>query len=207
MTRLHPNKFYNWPNLLTFSRLVAIPVLVVCFYLPYPWGHFAATGIFIAASLTDWLDGYLARYLQQTTRLGAFLDPVADKLMVCIALTLIVAEQTFKFVSLPNSILTIPTVVITVPAMVILAREIIVSALREWMAELGKRASVAVSSLGKIKTALQMISITILLFCNSATHFTIIFLGLALLYISALLTVWSMLLYLKAARAAFSAKH
>lgn len=195
---------YSWPNILTFSRILAIPLLAICFYLPYPWGHSAATGIFIAASLTDWLDGYLARYLQQTTSLGAFLDPVADKLMVCIALMLIVAEQTFKFVSLPNMILTIPTVVITVPAMVIVAREIIVSALREWMAELGKRARVAVSKLGKVKTALQMLSITILLFCNSATNANIIFLGLALLYISALLTVWSMLLYLKAASEAFN---
>jgi len=202
MTRRHEYVLFNWPNVLTFGRFVAIPLLVIFFYLPYPWAHTAAMIIFLIASFTDWLDGYLARYLQQTTRLGAFLDPVADKLMVAIALMLIVAEQTFKYVSVPDKILTVPTAIITIPAMVIVAREIIVSALREWMAEIGKQASVTVSSLGKIKTAVQMLAIIVLLYCNNTTNSTLIFTGLTLLYMSAILTIWSMLIYLKAARLA-----
>lgn len=199
MTRTYEPVLFNWPNLLTLGRIVAIPLLVILFYLPVKWGHVAATVVFVIASMTDWLDGYLARYLQQSTKLGAFLDPVADKLMVSIALMLIVAEQTFRYVSVPDMVITIPTAVTTIPAMVIVAREIIVSALREWMAEIGKRASVAVSNLGKIKTALQMVAITILLYCNDLTNPTLIISGLVLLYISAVLTIWSMLLYLKAA--------
>lgn len=111
----------------------------------------AATIIFTLASITDWLDGYLARYLKQSTKLGAFLDPVADKLMVSVALVLIVAEPTFQFVSVTSEVVSIPTCVITIPAAIIVAREIIVSALREWMAEIGKRTSVAVSVLVKSK--------------------------------------------------------
>lgn len=199
MTRTYEPVLFNWPNLLTLGRIVAIPLLVILFYLPVKWGHVAATVVFVIASMTDWLDGYLARYLQQSTKLGAFLDPVADKLMVSIALMLIVAEQTFRYVSVPDMVITIPTAITTIPAMVIVAREIIVSALREWMAEIGKRASVAVSNLGKIKTALQMVAITILLYCNDLTNPTLIISGLVLLYISAVLTIWSMLLYLKAA--------
>lgn len=202
MTRTHEPVSINWPNMLTFGRIFAIPLLVIFFYLPFHWAHAAATIVFMAASFTDWLDGYLARYLQQTTQLGAFLDPVADKLMVSIALMLIVAEQTFKYVSVPEMIITVPTAIITIPAMVIVAREIIVSALREWMAELGKLASVSVSSLGKVKTALQMLAITVLLYCDNTTNSTLIFTGLVLLYFSAMLTIWSMLLYLKAARLA-----
>jgi CDP-diacylglycerol--glycerol-3-phosphate 3-phosphatidyltransferase len=200
MTQPHEKLKINWPNILTLSRIAAIPVLVIFFYLPYHWGHFAAMIVFIVASFTDWLDGYLARYLKQTTRLGAFLDPVADKLMVSTALMLIVAEQTFKYVSVPDSIITIPTAVITIPAMIIVAREIVVSALREWMAEIGKRANVKVSILGKVNTAVQMMAILVLLYCNNSTNATLIFTGLALLYVSALLTIWSMLLYLQAAR-------
>jgi len=202
MTRRSENVLWNWPNVLTFGRIIAIPLLVIFFYLPYHWAHMAATVIFMIAAFTDWLDGYLARYLQQSTRLGAFLDPVADKLMVSIALMLIVAEQTFKYVSVPDKILTVPTAVVTIPAMVIVAREIIVSALREWMAEIGKRASVSVSSLGKIKTAVQMMAIVILLYCDNTTNATIIFTGLGLLYLSAMLTIWSMMIYLQAARLA-----
>ena len=202
MTRPHESVLFNWPNVLTFGRIAAIPLLVVFFYLPFHWAHMAATIVFIVASFTDWLDGYLARYLQQTTKLGAFLDPVADKLMVSIVLMLIVAEQTFKYVSVPTMIITVPTAVITIPAMIIVAREMIVSSLREWMAEVGKRAHVAVSSLGKIKTAVQMLAIIVLLSCNNTTNPTLIFTGLALLYISASLTIWSMLIYLQAARRA-----
>jgi CDP-diacylglycerol---glycerol-3-phosphate 3-phosphatidyltransferase len=202
MTKSQQSNRINWPNILTFGRILAVPLLVIIYYLPYRWGHFAAMLVFIVASFTDWLDGYLARYLQQSTRLGAFLDPVADKLMVVIALMLIVAEQTFKYVSAPTMIITVPTAFITIPAMIIVAREIIVSALREWMAEIGKRASVNVSWLGKVKTVAQMLAIIVLLYCNHTTNATLIFTGLTLLYVSALLTIWSMLIYLLAAKEA-----
>ena len=145
------------------------------------------------------MDGYLARYLKQSTKLGAFLDPVADKFMVSIALILIVAEPTFQFLSLPSSVLNIPAPFITIPAAIIVAREIIVSALREWMAELGQRTSVAVTSMGKVKTTVQMIALVILLYCDSSTPATLVFIGYFFLYIAAVLTIWSMLIYLKAA--------
>jgi CDP-diacylglycerol--glycerol-3-phosphate 3-phosphatidyltransferase len=159
----------------------------------------AAAVIFALASITDWADGYLARYLHQTTKLGAFLDPVADKLMVSIVLVLIVAEPTFQFVSVPAKVVSVPTFIITIPAGIIVAREIIVSALREWMAEVGKRASVAVSSLGKIKTAVQMFALLVLLYCDNSTNAALVFSGYVLLYVSAVLTIWSMCIYLKAA--------
>jgi CDP-diacylglycerol--glycerol-3-phosphate 3-phosphatidyltransferase len=203
MTRTHDPVLFNWPNVLTFGRIAAIPLLVIFFYLPFHWAHMAATVVFMAASFTDWLDGYLARYLQQTTKLGAFLDPVADKLMVSIALMLIVAEQTFKYVDVPGGkLMIVPAAAITIPAMIIVAREIVVSALREWMAEVGKRAHVVVSSLGKVKTAVQMLAILVLLYCDNTTNTTLIFTGVAMLYLSALLTIWSMLIYLQAARIA-----
>lgn len=198
MTRLYEQMF-NWPNVLTIVRISVIPLLVVFYYLPVPWAHAAASFIFGIASLTDWLDGYLARYLKQSTKLGAFLDPVADKLMVSIALVLIVAEPTFQFVTIRSTVITIPTFVITIPAAIIVAREIIVSALREWMAEVGKRKSVAVSSLGKIKTTAQMLTLILLLYCNNTTHSTLVLTSYVLLYVSAVLTIWSMLIYLKAA--------
>lgn len=198
MTRLHEQMF-NWPNVLTIVRISVIPLLVVFYYLPFKWGHLAAAILFAMASITDWLDGYLARYLKQSTKLGAFLDPVADKLMVSIALVLIVAEPTFQFVSVNASVMTIPTFLITVPAAIIVAREIIVSALREWMAEIGKRKSVAVSRLGKVKTTAQMLTLILLLYCSNTTPAVIILLSYVLLYVSAVLTIWSMLIYLKAA--------
>lgn len=198
MTRPHEQMF-NWPNVLTIVRIFVIPLLVVFYYLPFKWGHLAAAIIFTMASFTDWLDGYLARYLKQSTSLGAFLDPVADKLMVSIALVLIVAEPTFQFISLKSSVITIPTFLMTIPAAVIVAREIIVSALREWMAEVGKRKSVAVSRLGKVKTTVQMLTLMLLLYCTNTTPAFIILLSYVLLYVSAVLTIWSMLIYLKAA--------
>ncbi len=198
MTRLYEQMF-NWPNLLTITRISLVPLLVIFFYLPYWWAHLVAATLFLLASITDWLDGYLARYLKQATRLGAFLDPVADKLMVSIALVMIVAEPTFQFVSLPNRIMTIPTPIITLPAAVIVAREIIVSALREWMAEIGQRTSVAVSSIGKVKTAVQMLALVVLLYCDGSTPAVIVFTGYVFLYVAAVLTIWSMLVYLKAA--------
>lgn len=200
MTRQH-DQMFNWPNVLTLVRISVIPLLVVFYYLPFKWGHCAAAITFTIAAFTDWLDGYLARYLKQSTKLGAFLDPVADKLMVSIALVLIVAEPTFQFVSLNATVITIPTFVITIPAAIIVAREVIVSALREWMAEIGKRNSVAVSNLGKIKTAVQMLTLILLLYCNNTTHSALILTSYLLLYVSAVLTIWSMLIYLKAAYA------
>ena len=198
MTRIH-NQIYCWPNLLTLLRISLIPLLVVAFYLPVPWAHSAAAAIFAIAAVTDWFDGYLARYLKQTTMLGAFLDPVADKLIVSIALVLIVAEPMFQAISTKHVVFTIPIPVLTIPAAVIVAREIIVSALRELMAELGKRASVAVSNLGKVKTFIQMCSLLILLYCNESTPFLVIVLGYILLYAAACLTIWSMLIYMQAA--------
>lgn len=198
MTRLY-DQMFNWPNVLTLIRISVIPLLVVFFYLPVPWAHLAAAMIFAIACLTDWLDGYLARYLKQSTKLGAFLDPVADKLMVSIALVLIVAEPTFQFVSVPSTVVSVPTPIITIPAAIIVAREIIVSALREWMAEVGKRSSVAVSGLGKFKTAVQMFALLVLLYCDNTTNAALVFTGYVLLYIAAVLTIWSMLIYLKAA--------
>jgi CDP-diacylglycerol--glycerol-3-phosphate 3-phosphatidyltransferase len=173
--------------------------MVIFFYLPVSWGHLAAAIIFAIACITDWLDGYLARYLMQTTKLGAFLDPVADKLMVSVALVLIVAEPMFQFVSTNSAVVSIPSAVITIPAAIIVAREMVVSALREWMAEVGKRKSVAVSSLGKAKTAIQMLALLILLSCDNTSNAVPVFIGYVLLYVAAVLTVWSMILYLKAA--------
>ena len=193
------NQVLNWPNVLTLARISVIPLLVVFFYLPVWWAHPAAAVLFAIASITDWLDGYLARYLKQSTKLGAFLDPVADKLMVSIALVLIVAEPTFQFVSTNSEIVSMPTAAITIPAAVIVAREIIVSGLREWMAEIGDRTSVAVSRFGKIKTALQMIALVALLYCDNTTNATLVFTSYFLLYIAAILTIWSMFIYLKAA--------
>lgn len=193
------NQMFNWPNVLTLVRISVIPLLVIFFYLPVPWSHSAAAIIFAIASITDWLDGYLARYLKQSTKLGAFLDPVADKLMVSIALVLIVAEPTFQFVSVTSTVVTIPAAMITIPAAVIVTREIIVSALREWMAEIGKRASVAVTSLAKFKTCVQMLALIVLLYCDTTTNAMLILFGYILLYIAAVLTIWSMCIYLKAA--------
>src|SRR5579872_4013444 len=112
-------QMFNWPNIITLARILVVPLLVIIFYLPVTWSHTAAAAIFAMASITDWLDGYLARYLKQSTKLGAFLDPVADKLMVSIALVLIVAEPTFQFVSVTSAIVSIPTAMITIPAAVI----------------------------------------------------------------------------------------
>lgn len=175
----------NVPNLLTLIRISLIPFLVIAFYLPYAWSHFAAGFLFALASITDWLDGYLARRLGQATPFGAFLDPVADKLMVVVALVLLVESHV-------NPLLTLA-------ACIIVAREVAVSALREWMAELGKRTSVAVSYLGKIKTLLQMIAITGLLALPSDMSNPLTLLGYILLFVSACLTLWSMIIYLKIA--------
>ena len=173
----------NVPNIITSVRVVLIPVIVVLFYLPVEWKYLAVSGAFIIAAISDWLDGYLARKWGQFTEFGAFFDPVADKLIVTVVLVLLVEEHA--------------SIWLTVPAIIIIGRELVISALREWMAELGKRTSVAVSYVGKLKTALQMISIIILLSDAPGSLASVV--GLWCLYVAAVLTLWSMYIYLKAA--------
>lgn len=175
----------NIPNALTWLRVALIPVFVALFYLDSKWSYFASASVFAFAGFTDWLDGYLARRLNQATRFGAFLDPVADKLMVVIALVLLTEQNNAWWFSLP--------------AMVIIGREIVISALREWMAEVGKRTSVAVSYIGKIKTAFQIIAIIGFLLIAPGSHVLLFAICVVLLYAAALLTLWSMLVYLRAA--------
>lgn len=177
--------FLTIPNILTLLRIALIPVLVAVFYLPYTWSPMAGAVIFAVAGLTDWVDGYLARKMGQSTKLGAFLDPVADKLMVAAALVLLVELHGAALLS--------------IPAVVIISREITVSALREWMAELGKRASVAVSFVGKVKTTVQMVAITGLLANQPDMGNWVVWLAYLLLYVATGLTLWSMVMYLKAA--------
>lgn len=182
----------NIPNLLTLARIVMIPLFLLAYYLPYSWSNEVATAIFVLASITDWFDGYLARRLDQFSPFGAFLDPVADKLMVAAALVVIVSDPQSRSLSL-NSL------IFTVMVVVILGREIAVSALREWMAEMGKRASVAVSIIGKFKTAAQMVAISFLLAREDLLGLPIFRIGEILLYLAAGLTLWSMVSYLRAA--------
>lgn len=172
------------PNTLTFLRIVLIPVFVIMFYLPIPWAHGIAAFIFALAGFTDWLDGYLARKWQQTSPFGAFLDPVADKLLVSTALLLLVGQKDLNY--------------ITLPAIVIVGREIVISALREWMAEIGKRTSVTVSMVGKFKTAIQMMALMLLIAFHPDTS-RLGEIGFILLYMAAILTIWSMVIYLKIA--------
>ena len=174
----------GWPNLLTLLRIGIIPIFVVIFFLPFVWAHYLAAVLFAFACFTDWLDGFLARNLEQFSSFGAFFDPVADKLLVSASLLLLVGSPQLQY--------------ITIPAIVIVGREIVISALREWMAELGQRASMAVSYVGKVKTTMQMVAITLLLaFHQSQTWYGL--LGTGLLYVAAILTIWSMMEYLKIA--------
>lgn len=172
------------PNLLTLMRIVLIPIFIIVFYLPFPWAHGFAAAIFALASFTDWLDGYLARKLKQMSPFGAFLDPVADKLLVACCLLLLVGAKDVQY--------------ITIPAIVIVGREIVISALREWMAEIGSRASVTVSYIGKIKTTLQMVALFLLVAFTPADSWWGV-LGFILLYVAAILTIWSMIVYLSIA--------
>ncbi|RJG48744.1 CDP-diacylglycerol--glycerol-3-phosphate 3-phosphatidyltransferase [Motilimonas pumila] len=172
----------NIPNILTAFRVLLIPVFVVCYYLPTEWAAFLAAFFFWLAAVTDYLDGYLARKLEQQTPFGAFLDPVADKVMVAAALVVIVEDYNSLWV--------------TIPAITMISREIIISALREWMAELGKRANVAVSWIGKWKTAAQMLALIALIW-QQAPWMEMV--GMVLLYIATVLTFWSMFSYLSAA--------
>lgn len=211
MSNNKPNKtsIFTLPNNLTIARIVMIPLFVAIAYIPPALGigvpaipaipdnaiarlgmleysdnmlrHFLLTFVFILAALTDWLDGYLARKLNQSSAFGRFLDPVADKLMVAAALIVLVQWH--------------PNIVMAISAIVIISREIAVSALREWMAELGNRTSVAVSYVGKLKTTFQMIAIIVLLL-NWESLET---LGYALMVVAVILTLWSMMIYLRAA--------
>ena len=184
-------KILNLPNILTLSRVALIPVFLLIAYWPPAIGiaghegslmrHIILASLFALAAITDWLDGYLARKMNLGSAFGRFLDPVADKLMVAAALVVLVQWQ--------------PNIWMAFAAIVIISREITVSALREWMAELGNRASVAVSWVGKLKTTFQLISITVFLINIPA----LMPLSYVLLYIAVILTLWSMMIYLKAA--------
>lgn len=176
---------FNIPNSLTWARIALIPIFVGIFYLPENWisvthQNMVATVIFIIAAVTDWFDGYLARALGQTSAFGAFLDPVADKLMVAAALILLVQLARVD----------------AIIAVVIIGREITISALREWMARVGESASVAVAYVGKLKTAAQMTAIPLLLYNAPLLSFDLRFVGSVLIYVAAALTLWSMGYYL-----------
>ena len=175
----------NLPTWLTLLRIALLPVIVVVFYLDYVWARPLSCLIFSIAGITDWLDGYLARLWQVESRFGAFLDPVADKLMVSTVLILIVEFDQSPW--------------LTVPAIVIIGREITVSALREWMAEMGQRGKVAVGWLGKVKTTAQITALGMLLFLYDFLGLPIYQMGIAALYVAAALTIWSMVGYMQAA--------
>jgi CDP-diacylglycerol--glycerol-3-phosphate 3-phosphatidyltransferase len=175
----------TFPLQLTILRILLIPVFIVAFYLPSPWKYEVTTIIFAVAAITDWFDGYLARRWQVTTAFGAFLDPVADKLLVATALILL--QQTHTHIGF------------TLATLIIIGREIVISALREWMATCGQREQVAVSWLGKAKTMMQMIALTLLLYHQPILGWDIAQIGMFSLYFAAFLTLWSMMVYLRAA--------
>ena len=173
------------PTWLTLLRIAIIPVLAVVFYLPFAWSNLAALGLFILAGVTDWLDGWLARRYNSESRFGAFLDPVADKLMVGVVLVLLTQQQ--------------PNMLMALASAVIIGREITVSALREWMSTVGEQGTVKVSMLGKVKTTFQMLAIGFLLYRDPFLNIPVLFIGEILLVAAAALTLWSMVLYLRAA--------
>ncbi|HEY4443154.1 MAG TPA: CDP-diacylglycerol--glycerol-3-phosphate 3-phosphatidyltransferase [Steroidobacteraceae bacterium] len=177
---------WNLPNTLTWLRILMIPAILALFYLlPYPWADPAACAAFALAGITDTLDGYYARKLGQTSRLGAFLDPVADKLIVAAALVLIVSKDARWFV--------------VIVAVVIIGREIAVSALREWMAEIGARNRIKVTVLAKYKTIMQIVGLSMLLYRQNLFGLPTYKLGLVLTAVAAVLTLWSMIQYLRVA--------
>ena len=175
----------NLPNTLTLIRIGLIPLFVLVFYLDYDWARPAAALIFSLAGITDWLDGYFARKLGQTSAFGAFLDPVADKLMVAVALVLIVNTDHRLLVALS--------------AAVIIGREIAISALREWMSEIGRRSHVAVSPIGKLKTIVQITALIMLIWKVDLLFIPMYATGYVLIMVAAALTLWSMATYLMAA--------
>ncbi|WP_305073975.1 CDP-diacylglycerol--glycerol-3-phosphate 3-phosphatidyltransferase [Propionivibrio sp.] len=178
----------NIPILLTWLRIVLIPALVGLYYLPSAWSvpggrDLVATVVFVIAAWTDWLDGYLARRWKETSAFGAFLDPVADKLMVAAALIILV------YLGRVGALI----------AVIIIGREITISALREWMAQIGAHKSVAVSMIGKVKTAAQMSAIPLLLYYEPIAGFNVQLAGTVLIYVAAVLTLWSMVFYMRMA--------
>lgn len=181
---------YSIANILTLFRILVIPLLVAVYYLlPGHWGMPLAAALFGAASVTDWLDGYLARRLGQVSKLGAFLDPIADKLIIVTVLVVIVGRH--------------GQLSILVPALIIIARELVVSGLREWMSEFGRRDSVAVSMLGKLKTAAQMMALFFLLYYYPVLGIPVFEVGVWLLYVAVVLTLWSMMIYISRAVRSF----
>ena len=175
----------NIPTILTLLRIACIPVIIIVFYWPIEDSRLWCTLIFIIASFTDWVDGFLARKLNLQTAFGAFLDPVADKLMVVIILVLIVQAD--------------PAVYIALPVAIIIGREVTVASLREWMAEIGQRSVVKVSQLGKYKTGFQMFSIVCLLFNADLYGVPVRSIGIVAIYVAAILTLWSMWQYIQLA--------
>jgi CDP-diacylglycerol--glycerol-3-phosphate 3-phosphatidyltransferase len=176
---------FTLPTVITLFRIALIPLFVVVFYLPFGWANIVATAIFAFASLTDWVDGYLARSMQQESSFGAFLDPVADKLMVVVVIVLLVEAH--------------PSIFVALPSVVIVAREISISALREWMAQIGSSATVKVSWIGKSKTLLQMVALGFMIFAEPLAGLPIFQIGLVIYYVAAVLTLVSMFNYLRAA--------
>ncbi|MDC0038543.1 CDP-diacylglycerol--glycerol-3-phosphate 3-phosphatidyltransferase [Gammaproteobacteria bacterium] len=185
----------NTPNLLTLFRMALIPVVVVLYFMPIAGVY--VTAVFLLAGLTDWLDGYLARRLEQTSQFGEFLDPVADKLVVATVLVLLVSDGDVLARVVSQKLFIVAVVVI-------IGREIAVSALREWVAQSGARAGMAVSTLGKVKTTVQIIAIALLLYSQDLVGFPTLLVGELMLYVASALTIWSMAGYLKSAWPAIS---
>ncbi len=179
----------NIPLALTMGRVAAIPVVLGLFYVSWPHARQWACVLFAVAGFTDWLDGYLARRWNQTSKFGAFLDPVADKLLVAVCLVMLLQEDVRNEAHRGMAILTA----------IIIGREITISALREWLAELGQRTAASVSSIGKIKTGFQMAAIGMLIWQEPVMGLPIYQLGYACLFIAAALTIWSMVIYLRLA--------
>jgi len=181
----------NLPTWLTLFRVLLLPVMVVVFYWQFPGHNITAAVVFIFAAITDWLDGYLARRMNLTSAFGAFLDPVADKLMVAVTLFLLVETHRGGW----------PGILMAITAAIIVGREISVSALREWMAEIGMRATIKVAFIGKLKTAMQMVALVVLIVQHEkdAEALRLYHIGEGLLVIAGILTIWSGLYYLRAA--------
>ncbi|MDC0598562.1 CDP-diacylglycerol--glycerol-3-phosphate 3-phosphatidyltransferase [Gammaproteobacteria bacterium] len=175
----------NIANFVTCLRVLMIPIFIGVYYSNFQWSHLLASGIFIVACITDWLDGYLARKLNQSSKFGAFLDPVADKLLVTVTLVMLAANYTSPW--------------FVIPAAIMVAREVLVSALREWMADNNQREAVAVGWIGKVKTTVQMLAIIVLLATDMNGPVWFWGLGYILTYAATVLTLWSMLIYLKSA--------
>ena len=173
------------PTTITLLRIALIPLFVVVFYLPFSWTNIAATSLFFVACVSDWVDGYLARIMKQESSFGAFLDPVADKLTVVVVIILLVEAH--------------PSIYLTLPSVIIVAREISISALREWMAQLGSSTTLKVSFVGKAKTVAQMWALGFMIYSEPLMGLPIFQIGLTIYYIAAILTIFSMVTYLRAA--------